>query len=48
VVVIEKENGTTEVAAINPVASMMTVENPALQTYAGDVAKTLRNVIESL
>src|SRR4030043_1338142 len=30
VVVIEKENGTTEVSAINPVASMMAVDNPAL------------------
>jgi len=48
VVVIEKENGTTEVSAINPVASMMAVDNPALKTYAGEVAKTLQKIIQLL
>jgi len=46
--VIEKENGTTEVSAINPVTSMMAVDNPALKNYAGEVAKTLQKIMQSL
>jgi uncharacterized protein (DUF302 family) len=48
VVVIEKDEGKTEVAAINPVASMMAVENPALLNYAAEVSRTLRKIIELL
>lgn len=48
VVVIEKENGKTEVAAINPVASMMAVQNPALEGFGKEVAQILHEVIKSL
>jgi uncharacterized protein (DUF302 family) len=48
VVVIEKENGTTDVAAVNPVASMMAVQNVALEPYAKDITETLKKVIEGL
>ena len=48
VVVIEKENGKTEVAVINPVASMMAVQNPALEGFGKEVAQILQEVIKSL
>ena len=48
VVVIEKKNGATEIAAINPVASMMAVDNPALEPFAKEVTETLKDLIEKL
>ncbi len=48
VVVIDKENGTTEVAAINPVASMMAVENPKLAPLAQEITDKLKRVISLL
>lgn len=48
VVVIEKENGKTEIAAVNPVASMMAVENKELEPYAGEVTEKLKQVINRL
>jgi len=48
VVIIEKESGKTEVAAINAVASMTAVENKELIKYAGEVTATLQKVIQSL
>ena len=48
VVVIEKENGKTEVAAINAVASMTAVENPGLMKYAGEVTAIFQKIIHSL
>ncbi len=48
VVVIEKENGKTEIAAVNPVASMMAVENKELEAYAGEVTEKLKQVINRL
>jgi uncharacterized protein (DUF302 family) len=48
VVVIEKESGKTEVAAINALASMTAVENPGLISYAGEVTEILRKIILSL
>ena len=48
IVVIEKEDGTTEVAAINPVLSMMAVSNPALEPYAKEVTEMLKNAINKL
>ncbi|MFO7370882.1 MAG: DUF302 domain-containing protein [Bacteroidales bacterium] len=48
VVVIDKENGTTEVAAIHPLASMMAVENAELEPLAKEVTEKLTNVIKSL
>ena len=48
VVVIEREKGTTEVVAVNPLASMMAVQNAALEPLAKEVTEKLRNVIISL
>lgn len=40
--------GKVEVAAIDPVASMMAIENPRLKVAAGEVQSKLRRVVESL
>jgi len=48
VVVIDREDGTTEVAAIDPIASMMAVQNPALEPLAKEVTQKLKNVIKKL
>jgi uncharacterized protein (DUF302 family) len=48
VIVIDKENGKTEVSAINPIASMMAVHNPALEPIAIEITEKLKRVIESL
>ncbi len=48
VIVVDKGNGTTEVAAVNPVASMMAIENPALEPVAVEVTRRLREVISGL
>lgn len=48
ILVIDKENGTTEVAAINPIASMMAIQNPALEPLANEVTEKLKRVIELL
>jgi uncharacterized protein (DUF302 family) len=48
VVVIEKENGQTEVAAIDAVASMTAVGNSDLKKYAGEVASIFQKIIHSL
>ena len=45
VVVIDKENGTTEVAVVNPLASMMAIQNPALASVAQEVTEGLKRVI---
>jgi uncharacterized protein (DUF302 family) len=48
IVVIDKENGTTEVAAVHPLASMMAIQNAALEPLAKEVTEKLKNVINSL
>ena len=48
VVVQDMGGGRTEVAAIDPVASMQAIENPGLRDAAGKVQAKLRKVIESL
>lgn len=48
VVVQDAENGGTEVAAIDPVASMQAVENPALAEVAKEVRAKLKRVIASM
>ena len=41
-------NGQIEVAAIDPVASMLAIDNPALKEAAGQVQAKLRQVIQIL
>ncbi len=48
VVVQATENGGCEVSAVDPVASMQAIENPALGEIATTVREKLRAVIESL
>jgi uncharacterized protein (DUF302 family) len=48
VVVQEHVNGEIEVSAVDPVASMMAVENTKLHEIAGEVRQKLENVIRSL
>ena len=45
IVVIDQGNGITEVAAVHPVASMMAVDNAALQPLAMEITEKLRRVI---
>jgi len=48
VIVQETENGKTEVAAIDPIASMQAVNNPALAEIATQVQEKLKRVIENV
>lgn len=48
VVVQEHAPGEVEVSAVDPVASMAAVDNPALRTVAEGVRAKLRTVIENL
>lgn len=48
VIVQEKKDGTIEVAAIDPVASMAAVENPKLGGLAKEVQAKMRTVVEKL
>jgi uncharacterized protein (DUF302 family) len=48
IVVIDQGNGTTEVAAVHPIASMMAIQNPALEPLASEVAEKLKRVIALL
>ncbi len=46
VVVREREDGRAEVAAVDPVASMQAVGNPALREIAGQVRDLLRRTVD--
>jgi len=48
VVVQDLGGGKTEVAAIDPVASMQAIDNPRLKDAAGRVRAKLKNVIAAL
>lgn len=48
VVVQQKASGETEVAAVDPVASMAAIDNPALQQAAQNVREKLERAISSL
>lgn len=48
VLVIEQENGHTEVSAVNPIASMMAIENKGLETIAMEITEKLKRVISNL
>ena len=48
VIVQETDDGKTEVSAIDPIASMQAVDNPALGAVAFEVQGKLKKVIESL
>jgi len=46
VIVQELSEGQVEVTAIDPVASMQAVENPALRSIAAEISNKLRTVID--
>lgn len=48
VIVREKEDGSIEVSAVDPVASMQAIDNPALGDIADQVRGMLRGVIDRL
>ena len=48
VVVQEHPDGTIEVSAIDPIASMKAIENPKLRDVAAQVQAKLKRVIENL
>jgi hypothetical protein len=48
VIIQELANDEIEVAAVDPVASMMAIDNPALGAIALEVQEKLRRVILSL
>ncbi|NID03273.1 DUF302 domain-containing protein [Luteibacter jiangsuensis] len=48
VVVQAMDDGTTEVAAIDPVASMQAIANPRLEAKAAGVRDKLKKVVDSL
>ena len=48
VIVQEISGGRVEVAAIDPVASMQAVENPALKEIASEISNKLKTVIEKV
>jgi uncharacterized protein (DUF302 family) len=48
VIVQETPEGKTEVAAIDPIASMQAIENPNLQDVAEQVRNKLKKVIDNL
>ena len=48
VIVQELDNGKTEVSAVDPIASMMAVENPELENIAKEIRAKLQKVIDTL
>jgi uncharacterized protein (DUF302 family) len=48
VVVQELSENQIEVAAVNPIASMMAIQNPGLEGIAKEVTEKLQNVIHRL
>lgn len=48
VIVQETEGGEVEVSAIDPIAPMQAVQNPALENIAKQVQAKLRNIIHNL
>ncbi len=48
VVIIDQGNGNIEIAAVNPVASMMAIENKVLEPMAVEIADKLKKIINSL
>jgi uncharacterized protein (DUF302 family) len=48
VIVQELRKNVIEVAAVDPIASMMAIENPKLAKLAGEIKGKLEKVIESL
>lgn len=48
VIVEENEDGSVEVSAVDPIASMSAIENDSLGAIAGEVQQRLKRVISAL
>ena len=48
VIILAKDNGQSEIAAIDPIASMQAIANPQLQDIAHQVRSKLKKVIANL
>lgn len=48
VILQETDDGQTEIAAVDPVASMQSVDNEALQSVAEEIRQRLRTVIDNV
>ena len=48
VIIQDAGDGKTEIAAVDPVASMAAIENPELEGIAGTVRSKLKKVIDSV
>ena len=48
VIVQEREDGSVEVAAVNPVASMQAIENDSLGEIAVTIQSKLKQVVEKV
>lgn len=48
VTVIDKEDGKIEIAIIDPVASMLSVENEDLKPYALEISEKLKKVLANI
>lgn len=48
VIVEENEDGTIEVSAVDPIASMQAIKNPELESIALQVREKLQRVIENV
>ena len=48
IIVQEIDSNSVEVAAIDPIASMMAVENPSIEPVAKEIQEKLKLVIQSL
>lgn len=48
IILQETEKGLVEIAAVDPAASMMAIDNPSLATIAGEIKNKLERVIASL
>lgn len=48
IIVEEHENGEVEVSAVDPIASMIAVQNDSLVTIALEVQQKLKTIIENL
>lgn len=48
VIVQQVDDGKSEVAAVDPIASMQAIENPELATIAGEVRELLKGIVAGL
>ncbi len=47
-VLVKQKNGNFEAVAVDPIASMISVENEELHTFAGDIKEMLKTALNTL